>query len=58
MPHEEICPFKTTLCLRSVKDTPMDNTPSNTTQVLTKSIYIEIWVIGTLNEVFIRASNN
>ena len=31
-------------------------TPSNKTEVLTKSMNMYIWAIGTLNQLFIRSS--
>ena len=34
----------------------MENTPSNKTEALTKSKNMYIWVIGTLNQLFIRGS--
>ena len=37
-----------------VKDTDEKNAPSNKTPVLTKSMNIDIWVVGTSNQVFIR----
>ena len=37
-----------------VKDTHKENAPSNKTPVLTKSVNIDIWVVGTSNQVFIR----
>ena len=40
----------------SVKDNHRENTPSNKTQGLTKSLNMDIWEIGTLNQLFIRGS--
>ena len=40
----------------SLKDTHMENTPSNKTEALTKSKNMYIWAIGTLNQLFIRGS--
>ena len=37
-----------------VKDTHRKNTPSSKTQVLTKSINLYIWEIGTLQQLFLR----
>ena len=34
----------------------MKNTPSNKNQGLTKSINMDIWVTGTLKQLFMRAS--
>ena len=39
-----------------LKDTPRTNTPSNKFQALTKSINMDIWIIDTLNQLFIRGS--
>ena len=36
------------------KDTHRKNTPSNKTEALTKSMDMDIWVIGTLNLLFKR----
>ena len=33
-----------------IKDTHRENTPSNKTQALTKSMNMDIWKIGTLNK--------
>ena len=33
-----------------IKDTHRENTPSNKTQALQKSMNIDIWVVGTLNQ--------
>ena len=32
----------------------MENTPTNKTEALTKSMNMYIWVIGTLNQLFVR----
>ena len=40
--------------LRIVKDTHRENTPSNKTRALTKSNIMDIWVIGTLNQLLTR----
>ena len=39
-----------------VKGTHKENALINKTQVLTKRIKIDIWVISTLNQLFIRGS--
>lgn len=39
-----------------VKDTHKENAFINKTQVLTKRIKIDIWVISILNQLFIRGS--
>ena len=36
------------------KDTHRENTLSNKTETLTKSLNIYIWAIGTLNQIFLR----
>ena len=36
--------------------THREKAPSNKIQALTKSMNIDIWVVGTLNQVFIRNS--
>ena len=40
------------------KDSHRENTPSNKTQALSKIIIMGIWVISTLNQLFIRCSYN
>ena len=42
--------------LHGFKDTLRENTTSNKSQALAKSLNMDIWVIGTLNQVFIRNS--
>ena len=37
-----------------VKDTHKENTLSNKTQAPSKTINIDIWIIGTSNQLFIR----
>ena len=44
------------LLLCSLKDTHRENAPSNKNQTLTESMHIDIWIVGTLNELFIRDS--
>ena len=39
-----------------LKDAHRENSPTNKTTTLTKSMIIEIWVIGALNQLFIRGS--
>ena len=39
-----------------LKDTHRENPVINKTQALTKSMNMDIWVIGTLNQQFIRGS--
>ena len=39
-----------------IKDTHRENTPSNKTKVLTKSMNTYIWEIGTVNQLFVRGS--
>ena len=36
------------------KDTHRENASSNKTRALTKSMYMDIWVVGTLSQLFIR----
>ena len=38
------------------KDTHREKTPLNKTQSLAKSMNIDIWVVGTSNQPFIRGS--
>ena len=40
----------------TVKDTHRENTPSNKTETLTKSMNMYICAIGTLNQLLIRGS--
>ena len=42
--------------LHGFKDTLRENTTSNKSQALAKSFNMDIWVIGTLNQIFIRNS--
>ena len=42
--------------LHGFKDTLRENTTSNKSQALAKSLNMDIWVIGTLNQIFIRNS--
>ena len=39
-----------------LKDTHRENTPSNKTTALTKSMNMYIWAIGVLHQLFIRDS--
>ena len=39
-----------------VKDTHREKAPSNKTPALTKSRNMDIWVVGTSNQLFIRGS--
>ena len=39
-----------------LKDTNMEKTPSNKTSALTKSTNMDIWVVGTSNQLFVRGS--
>ena len=43
---------------KPLKDTHKENTPSNKTEALTKSINMYVWVIGASNQLFIRGSYN
>ena len=38
------------------KDTHREKAPSNETTALTKSTNMDIWVIGTTNQLFVRGS--
>ena len=40
----------------SIKDTHREKTPSNKTPPLRKSTNMEVWAVGTLNQLFIRGS--
>ena len=41
-----------------LKDTHREKNPSNKTQARTKIVNMDIWVVGTLNLVFIRGFYN
>ena len=47
------CHIKT---CRSLKDTHRENAPTNNNSVLTKSMNMDIWVVGPSNQLFIRGS--
>ena len=40
----------------SIKDTHREKAPSNKTPALRKSTNMEVWAVGTLNQLFIRGS--
>ena len=40
----------------AIKNTRRENTPSNKTQAITKIMNMDILLIGTLNQIFIRGS--
>ena len=40
----------------SIKDTHREKNPSNKTPALRKSTNMEVWAVGTLNQLFIRGS--
>ena len=42
--------------INDINDTRREKSPSNKTPGLTKSTNIDIWVIGTSNQLFIRGS--
>ena len=42
--------------LKLIKDTHREKAPSNKTLALTKITNIDIWVVGILNQLFIRGS--
>ena len=39
-----------------LKDTHKEKAPSNKTSALTRSINMDIWVLDTLNQLFLRGS--
>ena len=39
-----------------LKHTYREKAPSNWTQALTKSLNMDIWLVGTSNQIFIRGS--
>ena len=39
-----------------IKDTRRENTQSNKTEGLIKSMIVDVWVIDTLNQLFIKGS--
>ena len=43
-------------CFCLIKDTHREKVPSNKTAALTKNMIMDIWVVGTLNQLFIRGS--
>ena len=51
---ESILTIIISLARKLIKDTQRGNIPSNKTQTLTKSTNMDIWLIGTLNQLFIR----
>ena len=42
--------------LQIIKDTHKEKAPSNKTPALTKSMDMDIWVVGTSNQVVLRGS--
>ena len=44
------------MILLYIKDTHSENKPSNKTQMLVKSMNLEIWSISTLNKLFMWGS--
>ena len=40
----------------TIKDTQKEKTPPKKTQALTKNMNIDIWIVGTLSQLFIRGS--
>ena len=49
--------YKVFVRIFAFKDTHRENTPSNKTQSPTKSISMEIWVVDTLSQLFLRGSH-
>ena len=43
-------------CRNLITDTHREKAPSFKAQVLTGSVNMDIWVVGTLNQLFIRGS--
>ena len=41
----------------NIKNSHREKAPSNKTQPLTKTMNMDIWVVGTVNQFFIRDSN-
>ena len=50
-----LCPILKHL-LFFIKDNDRQNTTSNKTQALTKSVNTDIWLSDTLNQLFVRGS--
>ena len=48
--------IKTLYEFRTIKDTHREKVPSNKTPALTESMNMDIWVVGTLNQLFIGSS--
>ena len=46
------------ICNNLSKNTHRKNTPSNKTQAVTKSMNVDLWVFGILNQLFITGSYN
>ena len=46
------------ICNNLSKNTHRKNTPSNKTQAVTKSMNMDLWVFGILNQLFITGSYN
>ena len=44
------------LCRHTLKDTLWEKAASNKTPALTKSANMDIWVVGTSNQLFMRGS--
>ena len=45
--------FRSRCC---IKDTHRENAPSNETPIVSKSMNIDVWVVGTSNQLFLRGS--
>ena len=48
--------IKSEMIILSIKDTHKENAPSNKTQAPTKSVNMNILVVGALNQLFVRSS--
>ena len=51
------CIFETFFYYYTIKGTDRENTPSNKTEALVKSVNLHIWAIGILNQLFIKDSS-
>ena len=48
--------IKTLYEFRTIKDTHREKVPSNKTPALTESMKMDMWVVGTLNQLFLEGS--
>ena len=49
---------KMKFCFKSLKDTHREKAPPNKTLALTKSTNMDIWVVGTSNQLFLKLKQN